>query len=452
MKKIYRFAVIPLLVLIFTFSLGGCADANFSDDALLRPPKTTGDEAAIQDIIGEQAGGNYTLKYPESGDNRSAIIMHESEDAKCAVALYSTENDSKLNVSVILYGEKGWICNGTFNNGASGVDRVIFDDIDRNGTDDIIIGWSSYDPNKKTLSVYSIENETVREMTVDETYSDIEISDITGDSVEDIILLSLSTSKNPSQVKLLQYSEQDKRLMKKFNVLRLDSDVTEFAKISVGKIDKNTTGIVIDGKKSGDLLSTQIIYFDKRKNVLVNPLVTLSTEGQQTNVTTRKDSVLSRDVDSDGIIEVPVVTQMPASTDQNASNICSLTSWKQFSAVDSTLVQELSEVINYNDGYSFSIPDKWKNGAVTALFDAETRQLTFYVWDSGTGSLGDRLLTLYRYTKYEWDDIDKRAVFTLDNLNDKSPNPVFAAQIFRTDADDSLNITEKEVQNSLRPI
>ncbi len=441
-----------MVLATFAVLASGCADTGFGDDTLLRPPRATGDEAKIQDIISEQAGGDYTLKYPQNGDNRSAVIMRKFDDEKYAVALYATENDSKLNVSIIAYEEDDWKCIGTFNNSGTGVDRVIFDDIDSNGDDEIIIGWSTYDQNKKTLSAYSFENETVREMTIDETYSSIAVSDITGDNVDDMILLSLSTSKTASQAKILQYSEQEKRPISKLNTLTLDSDVTEFSNVMVGKIDKNTKGIVIDGKKSGDILTTQIIYFDKKQNILVNPLVEALDENNTTNVTNRKDSMTSRDVDGDGIIEVPVVTQMSASTDKDASSICSLTSWKQISTADNSLKTKMSAVINYNDGYYFVMPDKWKNGAVTALSDADTRQLTFYVWNSSTGSLGDKLLILYRYTKYEWSDIDKRALFKLDDVKDKSTNAVFAAQIFNTNAQDKLNITEQEVKNSTKSI
>lgn len=436
----------------FAIFAGGCSDAGFGNDTLLKPPRATGDEAKIQDIISEQAGGDYTLKYPQNGENRSAVIMRKSENEKYAVALYSTENDSMLNVSVISYEDDDWKCIGTFNNSGTGVDCVIFDDIDSNGDDEIIIGWSTYDQNKKMLSAYSFENETVREMTIDETYSDIEVEDITGDNVDDIILLSLSTSKSASQAKVLQYSENEKRPITKLKALTLDSDVTEFSNVAVGKIDKGTKGIVIDGKKSGDILTTQIIYYDKKQNMLVNPLVETLDDDKITNVTNRKDSVTSRDIDGDGIIEVPVVTQMSASPDKDAASVCSLTSWKQISTADKSLQTKMSAVINYNDGYYFVMPDKWKNGAVTALSDADTRQLTFYVWNSSTGSFGDRLLILYRYTKYEWSDIDKRALLKLDNVKDKSNNAVFAAQIFNTKTQDKLNITEQEVKNSTKSI
>ena len=75
--------------------LGGCSDAAMNGGSLLRPPRATGDKAAIQDIIAAEAGGSYSLKYPQKGENRSAIILrNENTDHEYALALYATENDT----------------------------------------------------------------------------------------------------------------------------------------------------------------------------------------------------------------------------------------------------------------------------------------------------------------------------------------------------------------------
>ncbi len=444
--------------------LCGCSDANFGDETFLRPPRATGDEAKIQDIISDQAGGNYSLKYPQRGDNRSAVIMRKSNAKlsdgnektsksntveKYAVAMFSTESDSKLNISIIAYMNGKWKCLKTFSNEGMGIDQVVFDDVDSNGTEDIIIGRTAYTGSRKKLSVYSIENETVREITVDDTYNEMVVDDITGDNSNEIVLISLANSgSNPAAV-VYKYSEQEKTLMSNASV-PIDGEIVEFANVISGKIDKDKKGIILDGKKSGDFLSTQVLYYNDDEGLLVNPLVDIADDGKLINVTSRKDNVVSRDADGDGIIEIPVITQLPASVDENAASICNLTSWNQISVKDDSLSVKMRSIINYNDGYSFVMPNEWSGGNVTALSDAENRQLRFYLWNSSTGSVGDPLLIIYRYTKYEWSDIDKHALIELKELNEKSKNAVFAVQIINTKSDKSLNISEQEVKNCIR--
>ena len=221
-------------------ALSGCSGFAADGDSLLHPPRPTGDKAAIQDIISREAGGTYNLKYPQKGVNRSAIILrNENTDNEYALALYSTENDSKLNVSIISYANEQWKCLGTYTNNSSGVDRVLFCDINADKREEIVIGWTSYNSAHKSLTAYSFDKDEVYEMSIDETYDDLAIVDMTNDATDDILLLSLSTQDTPSAATLLQYSDPDKRPVGKYS-LELDSEVIAFSNIIVGDVAINT--------------------------------------------------------------------------------------------------------------------------------------------------------------------------------------------------------------------
>ena len=154
-------------------ALSGCSGFAADGDSLLHPPRPTGDKAAIQDIISREAGGTYNLKYPQKGVNRSAIILrNENTDNEYALALYSTENDSKLNVSIISYSNEQWKCLGTYTNNSSGVDRVLFCDINADKREEIVIGWTSYNSAHKSLTAYSFDKDEVYEMSIDEIGED----------------------------------------------------------------------------------------------------------------------------------------------------------------------------------------------------------------------------------------------------------------------------------------
>ncbi len=76
------------------------------------------------------------------------------------------------------------------------------------------------------------------------------------------------------------------------------------------------------------------------------------------------------------------------------------------------------------------------------------RSLSFYLWNSQTSSLGDKLLTIYRFTEQQWNEENQEDYIRLDIQVQKS-KAVFAAQIFKTNADDSLNLSAEEVKNSV---
>ena len=521
--KIKKITAASLLVL--TMLSTGCSDTAFGTDTMLRPPRATGDKAEIQDIITQEAGGSYTLKYPQAGDNRSAIIMrNENKENEFALALYSTENDTKINASVIVYREQSWKCIGTFDNICSGIDRVMFKDIDGDKNEEIIIGWTSYNSPQKMLTAYSMTTDGIDEMKIDETYDEIVVSDIVDDQNDDIVLLSLSTQDSPSMATLLQYSEQEKRPISKYS-LELDSDVTAFTNITVGDLAVNTNdengikitassaktesskqesaksessvesskkesakpessaesskqesseskkpvsdvntknsannnnsakltdlkqnGIVIDCERLDGTLCTQIIYYDKVNNKLINPLTVKNSSGGYSNITIRSDAVYSTDINGDSVIDIPVVSQMMADVKENGANVCTLISWENYDAINRKMKLVINTVMNVKDGYYIAVPDRW-NGNITARSDAETREMTFYLWNTKTSSPGDKLLTIYRFTEQQWNDVDKEGMFCLQNTS-KDSKAIYAARIFKTNANDELNVSEDEVKEA----
>ncbi len=430
-------------------SASGCADVSFGEQMLLRPPRATGDKAEIQTVIKEQAGSDYMLKYPQQGEYRSAVTIFETGQKKneYAVALYSTENNTKLNISVIAHESDGWKCLGSYNNTSTGVDRIIFEDLNNDGSDEILVGWTTYNAGQNSLTAYSIENNTVREMTIDETYTEIVVSDITQDKSEDIILLSLRNDQTPSSARLLQYSEQEKRLIGKFSI-SLDSGVTSFVNIQCGNLDKNTPCVIIDGSKNNGQLTTQVIYFDPKLKQLLNPLVSQNGDGTSVmNSTTRKNTVTARDINGDGIVEVPVVSQMPAPPDTDAGSLCSLTSWKQIDLSDGSLKTVINTVMNYTDGYYVIMPQNWSTN-VTGITDAENRETNFYIWDGENSSVGEELLSICRFTNSEWDKADKKKYVMLADVELNGTEVIIAGQIFKTKNKD-LNLSVSDVRTSV---
>ena len=548
-------------------SLSGCSRAAMGTDALLRPPRATGDKAAIQDIIESEAGGSYNLKYPQKGENRSAITMrNEDTENEYALALYSTENDTKLNVSVIVYDKKQWKCLGTYTNNASGVDRVMFYDINGDQKEEILIGWTSYNTSQKTLTAYLMDTDEVFEMSIDETYDELMVADITDDRSEDILLLSLSTQEKPSVATLLQYSDTDKRPVGKYS-LELNSDVISFSNIVFGDVAvvinpdvKNTSssaradnskpageienskpgtsspepsaaqqsqepepsaaqqsqepepsagqqssepepsagqqssepepsaaqqspepepsaqepgndessdeetskpdgskvvvsgslnrkGVILDCKRSDNTFCTQMIYYDSMNDELIDPLDRTSDTGTYINPTIRTEAMFCRDIDDDGVIEVPIVSQMNASVDENGAFVCNLTAWSNYNASESKMNTVMNTVVNLKDGYYFSMPDRWV-GTVTARSDPETRETSFYLWNTKTASIGDKLLTIYRYTEQQWNE-NKHAGLILLDISSGSSKAVYAGQLFMTNAQDELNLSEQELKSSV---
>lgn len=76
----------------------------------MSPPKATGDKADIQRVI-EESAGSYTFKYPQKGDYRSAVIMHDinGDGTDEAVAFYKSNTpDGVSDITVIFIDPDIW--------------------------------------------------------------------------------------------------------------------------------------------------------------------------------------------------------------------------------------------------------------------------------------------------------------------------------------------------------
>ena len=62
------------LLCAFAISASGCDGADIGTDNLIRPPKTVGDEAEIEQLIADTAGSGYTLRYPKSGKTLTMTV------------------------------------------------------------------------------------------------------------------------------------------------------------------------------------------------------------------------------------------------------------------------------------------------------------------------------------------------------------------------------------------
>ena len=122
----------------------------------------------------------------------------------------------------------------------------------------------------------------------------------------------------------------------------------------------------------------------------------------------RNTSVVSKDINGDKIIEIPIVNLMPGYNGATTDDAAYVTNWHRYDTKTNTLIRVMSMVLNYSDGYWFLIPDMWR-GKVTTQTDTATRTITFYKWLAASkkntpGKLGAALLKIQVFTEKEWED------------------------------------------------
>lgn len=382
-NKIIGFVLTVLLVL----TTPGCSFSGLSDNDLLQPPKATGEKAEIQNLIESSTNGDYKLKYPQSGDYRSAIIMQDidADGENEAIALYkNTKDSSTINIMFMNKLGSKWATIGSFSNGNSDVDRLYFGDIDNDGVNEIIVGWSSYlsGAGGNQITMYRCTNDTVSEVVVnaDTAYTDMVFMDITNDGINDLVVLTGAVENTGQGMDARLYSccvnNEEFALVSE---IQMNPNIVSCSQIIQGYVKKNCNGIFIDGNTSNlNEQITQVIYYSSEKRSLINPLDIPQTDGGVKNITQRSTASVCNDIDNDGITEVPC-SFVPTLYD-DALTPCPITKWYKIVSDDGKTTEVMQTVASYFDGFYFILPESWKN-KIVAVNENTSRTTTFYEID-----------------------------------------------------------------------
>lgn len=407
MKKGIKTVLTALTLCVF---LSGCQIIGFDTQNLMHPPKATGDKAEIQNVLLQETGGNITLKYPQRGDYRSAIVMFDitGNGEEEAIVFYRLNDEVATDTNMMIIARKDgkWRKVGNFTNSGTEIDRVCFGDMDGDGQNEIIVGWATHESTANALSVFKYTQKEVLELPLKYTYTEMIVDDFDGDQNQEIFLasLALSAGNKPSNARLLKMDSDGKSIANQ-GYVELYPNVTKYAAVTAGRISEDQYGVVIDGSKPGDMLVTELVYWDKSRKMLMAPAYDASKQKVRF-LAERSSTTISKDINNDSIIEIPTVSPMLGYSENDKNQVVYLTRWWRYNPQKEDIDPVWNMVANYTDGYSFILPDTWEN-RVTAKMDTKNRTLIFYEWKrntNGTGELGDELLRIQIFSSKEWEE------------------------------------------------
>lgn len=430
---------VVLLGTIFLSSASGCNLTDFGSDSLLRPPKATGDEAEIEQLIADTANEKYTLKYPKSGNYRSAIIMKDldGDENEEAIAFFRKGDDVTRVHMLVMYSDKGeWKLSADCITETTDVDCVDFAEINGSESLEIIVGYTTYSPNTNYLTCFTYSDGKASEIKAGQNYSSFYCGDFNSDNKNEVMTLTLYTAENEAVATMLDYNENSRTLYAKATA-PMDPNVIRYRNVSVSDIGEGTKGIVVDGEFASTELCTQIIYYNNELSLLRNPLYREKAK----NISLRGCSVISSDVDSDFMAEFPTVSKLQHSQSEPAELTADCITWNSFIPENEKTISEYSVIANYNFNYTVKMQDKWTEETITAIFNTEENSTSVYEWRRNT--LGEKLFDIRVFDVSEWDkgmDNDEYTLIYKDNR--------YAYTFKNYNTESQLALTDDEIKKS----
>lgn len=375
--------IIGILAAVWMF-FTGCA-FNSGIDTLLTPPKLSAQQEQIYNALKEYVGTNISLKYPKSGDYLSAFIIADIDlDGRDESIVFYEKNtlktdDNTLRINILDQVDGKW--KSVYDYAAAGaeVEKVIISPLGNNEKVNIITGCSLINQSEKVVTIYDYSNGVLNTNFENNYYSVFDAQDIDGDGAKELfIALGQSSSKDASAAvyKLGENGEYTEA------TVSLSEGYSDYSGISYGSLDSETKGIYLDAVSGGNVI-TEVLYME-------DGILRRLFSNKQAQETYRAASYLSKDVDGDGEIEIPIPSVLSGYQDYPEKERLSITDW--YCLKNDSLVKRLSSYYSISNGYNFIIPEKWI-GKVTAVYDSDNDELTFCRYQ---GAIHDKLPVLFK--------------------------------------------------------
>ena len=278
---------------------------NVQVEELLRAPRLPGDYGALQNALNEWLGESAQLKYPMQGELLSPFLLQDldGDGQQDAAVLYTTAQSSNVFIAFLQRDAAGvWQVHQSIEGLADTVDNVRLAQLQDGAATQLVVGYLAAQGDSY-LAVYSYENGTVNAI-LEQSYEQYLVEDITGGGNEDLILMS-TLEDGGVQIELLTVDRDG--MFQQVAVMGLSADkFSGCAAVAAGLGADGKRYLVLDGWTglSGNNLATVLLYFDEESQQML-PAEQISTS-ELYNASLRNVSTLvSRDLDGDGIVEIP---------------------------------------------------------------------------------------------------------------------------------------------------
>ena len=295
-----------IAALLTVMLLAGCGTSFYDPKSTMRSPRPTGDMENLLKALESAAGKDIVLKYPDSAGTRSAFLLHDldGDGVEEALAFYQKRAEGALTRVNLIRNVSGvWRSVQDLDPIGSELLSVDFGDLNGDGIDEVITGWSVYNTKENQMCVYQQRNGRLVQR-ANEAYTQYVVCDIDNCGSDEVAIIQLNTTAKTAMMNFLRF-ENDQMTVK--GTVQLDGNVTGYMKVKCAPLNNSNMGIFIDAYKGAQGLITELVTYEN--SMMVNKFFDI--QKQETTQTMRYLMMASSDINRDGYIEIPFATELP---------------------------------------------------------------------------------------------------------------------------------------------
>lgn len=367
MKKRIWIAILLLSVLFV------CGCEMRTVDQMYAPPKRSDDYYSLQTVINASMEG---LEYsaPLSGDNQQVVQTADLNGDEVAECLLFAKGGDNLPLHILVFSmvNEEYVHSQTIDLPGSAFDKVEYAPMDDVPGVEIIVGTQVSDQVYRSVSIFSVgDGETNQLMTED--YLNFLTVDLNSNGKHELFVI-LGGLSNLDRGIVELFSVYDGMIERSVE-LNLSETADNLKRILVGQLQDGNSAVYVASAVDEDTLITDV--FTLKDGVFTN--VSLSSDSDTSMKTMRNYFVYADDIDSDGIVELPSLTEMRAIDRTWYGYDQKLIRWYSLTAQGEE-IDKMYTYHNFNGGWYVQVDNALaEQVSVVALGSV----WDFYIWDDG---------------------------------------------------------------------
>lgn len=437
--------------------LSACSSFQPNLTDLMQSPKLTEEQAEIYEALTNAADvSDVQLKYPKSGDYRSAFVMFDldADGEDEALVFYNMPSwGGNVRIMVLDHQQDEWVSVYDAVGEGTDVTEVDFQVLTASGRHCVLIGWEQGTSENTSISVYDYTGGQLRVLYESE-YSQMLIEDLDQDGTKEILLGIFKASSKTGAIRLINDTEDG---LQSASRVVMDSTITGFLGIEIGWLAQNQIAVFVDAYTSSTQIVTEImVYTDDGK------LRSLSSHyGGLDRPLLREVPVRCEDINGDGILEIPVSLVEYSEEEREEDNRKNLLQYlylsnpeelerlgeadsaenSQAGSVTFTFSPVWTGFVNLDYGFRFQFPEEWI-GQVNVVKEPDRNEWVFTLRTEAAEP--PALLRIRVYGQDEPRDVFDNLVY--EQLEKRGVYEYYAAPVKSSAVPEQMQLSMEEIR------
>lgn len=372
--RIRKILILSALMALLSCCLTGCLFVSIEE--LYALPQLSEDYYDLQDCLDAVLTGSAEYSAPVSGSQQQSVQLVDlsGDGEKEALAFVKATGEKPLKIYIFHKVDGAYTLATVIEGDGSAFQSVEYAQVGGSDALELIVCWQVSDQVPQALGVYTFAEDFTTTELLNASCTEYQLADLDSDGAMELLLLSGSDGGSGAAE---LYSWID-GMVEKVGESQMSVSVDAVRRIITGNMEEGVPAIFVASTYDETSIVTDV--FALRDGQLVNVAASSQSEGGVQTV--RNYYVYATDVDSDGVLELPMPIQLP-SADAESTETYWIIQWYSLHLDGSTTNKRLT-YHNYSAGWYLELPDSWRDRIT--VYRSDTAYV-FAAYDSEDGSV-----------------------------------------------------------------